>query len=94
MTLPKATPKPKPSPMFTVALRHERDCWNVLVMHTLRCPPCLAVQRECGQHGFACDTGRAMRGEWLSAARRRYELSPDFTTCEHRPAAQVMQYKK
>lgn len=76
--LPKTTRKPAPSPRFTVALRHERDYWNVLVMHTLRCTACLAVQQECGQHGFACHAGLALRDEWLSAARRRYELSPEF----------------
>lgn len=94
MTATKSALKPKHSPRFTLALRHERDFWNVLVMHTMRCPPCLAVQRESGQHGFACDTGRAMRDEWLNAARRRYELSPDFTTCEHKPLAEVKQHKK
>lgn len=89
MTLPKAIRKPKPSALFTLALRHERDCWNVLVMHTLRCAPCSTVQREGGQHGFACDTGRAIRAEWLSAARRRYELSPDFTSTGYKPVCEV-----
>lgn len=75
MTGPAVTQIVK-SPLFVVALRHERDCWNVLVMHTLRCPACHASQQECGQHGFACNTGLTIRDEWLSAARRRYELSP------------------
>lgn len=98
MTTPVATPKPKRSPLFTVALRHERDCWNVLVMHTLRCTACLAVQRVIGQHGYACDAGRAIRAEWLSAARRRYELSPDFTSTDYKPvfvgSDALMQHKK
>lgn len=98
MTLPKATPKPKPSALFTLALRHERDCWNVLVMHTLRCTACLAVQRVIGQHGYACDAGRAIRAEWLSAAQRRYELSPDFTSTDYKPvfvgSEALMQHKK
>lgn len=68
-------PCPAP-PLYVIAERRERDCWNVLTRHTAGCAICLEARKIHDLNGYGCDTGRACREEWLRAARRRYELSP------------------
>jgi hypothetical protein len=76
---------------FTDAQRQECDCWEALTKHTTGCSACLAARRIHDVNGFGCDAGLALRDQWLSAARRRYELSPQFISMKDRYADKKQQ---
>lgn len=75
----KPTEEVMENPKLATALRHEKDCWAVLVRHTNQCPACLEQRKISSENGTGCETGLACKDEWKIAARRRYELSSAYT---------------
>jgi hypothetical protein len=82
VTGPKTGMEARESPVFLLAQRHEHDCWNVLTLHTAGCPVCLAARRVHGLNGCGCDLGLDCRAAWLIAAKRRWELSPQYVATQ------------
>lgn len=75
----KPTEEVMENPKLSIALRHEKDCWAVLVRHTNQCQACLEQRKISSENGMGCDVGFACKDEWKIAARRRYELSSAYT---------------
>lgn len=75
----KPTEEVMENPRLDAALRHESDCWTVLVRHTNQCQECLEHRKITSENGMGCEVGLACKDEWKIAARRRYELSSAYT---------------